>query len=206
MDGDGGQYYEPIMMPGMHPGHRNFPPLEDVGGGFGGEDSFPGSQQQFPGQYRNFAYGPFQSQNFGGQDGMVHPAQGGDGLDGFDAEMNRNEDLMRLSTEQLLTSVIPDLPPRDAAALIIEEQDRRGIHGTGFATHQDAKRHQLRLHRHRLSSSQGFQPLREHSPSRAMTPTDAPNRSGAQHQLNRPPSSKNSSMTKGQGSRRSGTV
>ena len=35
MDGDGGQYYEPIMMPGMHPGHRNFPPLEDVGGGFG---------------------------------------------------------------------------------------------------------------------------------------------------------------------------
>lgn len=45
MDGDGGQYYEPIMMPGgMHPGHRNFPPLEDVGGGYSGEDSFPGSQ------------------------------------------------------------------------------------------------------------------------------------------------------------------
>lgn len=73
---------------------------------------------------------------------MVHPGQGGDGLDGFDAEMNRTEDLMRLSTEQLLQrSVIPELHGvHEEAARIIEEQDRRGIHGTGFVTHQGAKR------------------------------------------------------------------
>ena len=59
MDGDGGQYYEPIMMPpGMHPGHLNYAPIPDAGGHFSGEDSFPGSQHQFP-QYRNFGYAPY---------------------------------------------------------------------------------------------------------------------------------------------------
>lgn len=43
MDGDGGQFYEPMMMhSGMHPGHRNYPG-ERGGGGYSGEDSFPGS-------------------------------------------------------------------------------------------------------------------------------------------------------------------
>lgn len=137
MDGDGGQYYEPMMMhSGMHPGHRNYPG-ERGGGGYSGEDSFPGSQHQ-P-QYRNFPYGQFQNSNYGGQDGVVQGSYGAEGVDAFEPDLKCSEDLLRLSTEQLLhTSVIPNLPRRDAAALIIEEQDRQGIHGTSFATDQEA--------------------------------------------------------------------
>lgn len=54
---------------------------------------------------------------------MMHPGpMGPDGFDLFDGDLVRNEELMRLPNEQLLhTSFIPELPRRDAAALIIEE-------------------------------------------------------------------------------------
>lgn len=42
VDGEGGPYYEPMMHSGMHPGYRNYPG-ERGAGGYGGEDSFPGS-------------------------------------------------------------------------------------------------------------------------------------------------------------------
>lgn len=153
LDGDGGQYYEMMMHSGMHPDPRNYPG-ERGGGGYSGEDSYPGSQHQ-P-QYRNFPYGQFQNSNYGGQDGVVQGPHGAEGIEAFEQDM-KDEGLW-LSTEQLLqTSVIPTLPHRDAAALIIEERDRQGIQGTSFATDQEANLQQLGLSRHRMSSSQGFQ-------------------------------------------------
>lgn len=151
IDGDGGQFYEPPMMmhSGMHPGHRNYP--GERGGGYGGEDSFPGSQHQ-P-QYRNLPYNQYQNSNYGGQEGMVQGPRG-EGMEALNLEMKCNEDFM-ISTEQLLqNNVIPVLPNRNAAALMIEEQDRQG-HGTSFATDQENLL-QLGFNNNLMSSSQGF--------------------------------------------------
>lgn len=152
-----------------------------------------------------FPYGQGPNSNYGGQDGKGQGPLGADGFDAFERDMKCPEDLMRLSTEQLLhTSMIPSLPRRDAAALIIEEQDRQGIHGTSFATEQDANLGQLGLNRHVMSSSQGFQQLREHSPEPMIASTDGPSRGGLNRLMTQIPSSKNSSTAKGNASRRSG--